>query len=114
MSARDQLRRMGYDTDVVDGAIAVRGYGVATMVDPDDVAALQTFLDPVAHAERRFQHVAPEAANARARLRAAGYKVERVDATSDTFAVTPPPIGRTLPPPVVATPAQLVDQAAKL
>jgi hypothetical protein len=110
MSTLGDIRALGYQIDSNPdlGLAAVRGFGVATMLDPKDQAAIDALANPAAHAERRFQFSAPDAAAARTRLQAAGYTVTRVDASCDTFTVTPQ--GSTASS--TMTPAQLVATAA--
>lgn len=107
------LEQLGYTVDIApDGATAaVRGYGVATMVHRDDAGAVfATLADPDGHAERRFQYLHPAAHKARARLAQAGYTVERVDPSADTFTITSPH-GKPPAQPSPATPDQLVTIA---
>lgn len=54
MTSLGDITSLGYEVDIepASGVVCVCGFGVATMIDPGDAAALAALADPDAHVER--------------------------------------------------------------
>lgn len=103
MATLDDLRRLGYEVNVTPGPVegmtiaSVTGFGMynnqtrcksdGTGWEGSDQEALDSWADPAAHTERKFQAEHPDWHSARGEIERKGYIVERPDPTVDVFTI---------------------------